>query len=99
MSFSFRLSAIACAIAIPCAHAQTKVETVVVTASRSSEALNETLRDVSVVRGDDLERAGVNDLVTALQSVAGIEVVSQGAGATPSVFVRGGNSNQLLVLV
>ncbi|MGL4230845.1 MAG: TonB-dependent receptor domain-containing protein, partial [Casimicrobium sp.] len=45
------------------------------------------------------ERAGVNDLVTALQSVAGIEVVSQGAGATPSVFVRGGNSNQLLVLV
>ncbi len=99
MSFSFRLSAIAFATAASCAYAQTKVEPIIVTASRTSEALNETLRDVTVVHGDELERMGVSDVVTALQSVAGVEVVAQGAGATPSIFVRGGNSNQLLVLV
>jgi vitamin B12 transporter len=92
-------AAISLSMVASSAFAQTKVEPVVVTASRTAEALTETLRDVSVVRGDELERAGVNDLVVALQSVAGVEVVAQGAGATPSIFVRGGNSNQLLVLV
>jgi vitamin B12 transporter len=100
---SFTLSQIAAAISLTLSAsvtlAQTKVEPVVVTASRNAEALAETLRDVSIVRGDELERAGVSDLVAALQSVAGIEVVAQGAGATPSIFVRGGNSNQLLVLI
>jgi vitamin B12 transporter len=102
VSYFFRFSALACAVAASCANAQSgvaKVDAVVVTASRASEALNETVRDVSILRGDELERFGVNDLATALQSVAGIEIVTQGAGATPSIFVRGGNSNQVLVLV
>lgn len=102
MSFCFRLSAIAAAIAATSACAQgaaAKLEPIVVTASRNAESLAETLRDVTVLRGDTLDRSGVTDLTSALQSVAGIEVVAQGAGATPSIFVRGGNSNQVLILI
>ncbi len=92
---------LAFAIATLAAHsvAQTKVDTIVVTAARSAEAIGDTVRDVSVLAGDELLARGINDIATALQSVAGIEVVAQGAGATPSIFVRGGNSNQLLILV
>jgi vitamin B12 transporter len=79
--------------------AQTKVEPVVVTASRTAEAVAQTLRDVTVLSGEALEQAGVSDLVTALQSVAGVEVVAPGPGATPSIFLRGGNSNQVLILL
>ncbi len=102
MLFCFRLSAVAVAIAATSVCAQSavsKVEPVVVTAARSAELLAETLRDVTVLRGEALESAGVTDLTIALQSVAGIEVVAQGAGATPSIFVRGGNSNQVLILI
>lgn len=81
------------------AFAQTRTEPVVVTASRVSELVAETLRDVTVLRGDALTASGINDLETALRSVPGFEVQSLGAGATPSLFVRGGNSNQVLVLV
>jgi vitamin B12 transporter len=79
--------------------AQTKVEPVVVTASRTAEAVAQTLRDVTVLSGEALEQAGISDLVTALQSVAGVEVVVPGPGATPSIFLRGGNSNQVLILI
>ncbi len=85
-------------VSLPAA-AQTRVEPVVVTAWRTSEALAETLRDVSILRGEDLLAAGVNDVVSALQSVPGLEVQALGAGATPSIFARGGNSNQVLVLI
>jgi vitamin B12 transporter len=80
-------------------HAQTRTEPVVVTAARTSERVAETLRDVTVLRGDDLVAQGVNELEAALRSVPGFQVQSLGAGATPSIFVRGGNSNQVLVLV
>jgi vitamin B12 transporter len=87
------------ALAAQHAEAQSKVEPVIVTASRNMEALADTLRDVTVIRGDDLAAAGANDLAATLQAVAGLEVQTLGAGATPSIFIRGGNSNQLLVLV
>jgi vitamin B12 transporter len=81
------------------AAAQTKVEPVVLTASRTAESLADTIRDVSVLRGEDLIASGANDIVTALQGVSALEVQTLGAGATPSIFVRGGNSNQVLILI
>jgi vitamin B12 transporter len=99
VKFLVRFSALSIAVATTCTSAQTKVEPIVVTAVRTAEFVNETLRDVSVVRGDELLRAGASDVIAALQSVAGVEIVAQGAGATPSIFIRGGNSNQVLVLI
>ncbi len=98
-TFTKTLLATAITLSASAAFAQTKVEPVIVTALRAVEPLKDTLRDVSVVRGDELVSAGINDILTALQSVPGLEVQSLGANATPSIFVRGGNSNQVLVLI
>ncbi len=81
------------------AAAQTRVEPVVLTASRVVEPLGGTLRDVSVIDGANLRDAGVVDLVDALRLLPGVEISSVGPGSTPSIFLRGANSNQTLVLV
>jgi vitamin B12 transporter len=79
--------------------AQSRIEPVVVTATRSSETLANTLRDVTVLDGDDLRDSGATDLAAALQRVPGVEVIVQGPGATPSIFIRGANSNHTLILI
>lgn len=102
VSFSFCRSTLGLAISacfVQSSLAQTRVEPVVVTAFRTTELLAETLRDVTVLRGDDLVASGINDIATALQSVPGVQLQVLGAGATPSLYVRGGNSNQVLVLI
>lgn len=81
------------------AHGQNKLEPVVVTASRVAEPLGATLRDVSVVDGQALREAGVVDITDALRLLPGVELSVNGPGATPSIFLRGANSNQTLVLV
>ncbi|MEQ1595776.1 MAG: TonB-dependent receptor [Casimicrobium sp.] len=69
------------------------------TASRVNEPLGATLRDVSVVDGAALRESGVVDIIDALRMLPGVELSSNGPGATPSIFLRGANSNQTLVLV
>jgi vitamin B12 transporter len=80
-------------------HAQTKTETVVVTATRVPEPMANALRDITVIYADTLREAGVVDIVDALRSVPGVELSQTGPGATPSIFIRGANSNQTLILV
>jgi len=90
--------AIAAALA-PALHAQSRVEPVVVTASRAPEAADATLRDVSVVDGAAIRAAGIVDVVDALRLLPGIELSLVGPGATPSIFMRGAHSNQTLILI
>ena len=98
--FVLRLIAasLAVGVALP-ALAQNKLEPVVVTASRFSEPLAATLRDVSVVDGASLREADVVDITDALRLLPGVELSVNGPGATPSIFLRGANSNQTLVLI
>ena len=91
-------SVAAITVCVP-ATAQTRTEPVVVTASRVNEPLGTTLRDVSVVDGGALRESGVVDIIDALRMLPGVELSSNGPGATPSIFLRGANSNQTLVLV
>jgi vitamin B12 transporter len=75
-------------------------ETIVVTADRLPEPLENTTDSVSVITAADLERAQVTSVAEALRDLAGLNVVQSGsAGHATSVFVRGANSAQLLVLV
>jgi len=75
-------------------------ETVVVTADRLPEPLDDTTDSVSVITAADLERAQVTTVADALRDLAGLSVIRSGsAGHNTSVFVRGANSTQLLVLV
>ncbi len=73
---------------------------VVVTASRSEQRLLDALPHTTVITQDDIVRSQALDVKTLLQREAGIELTqSGGIGANTSVFMRGANSNQTLVLV
>lgn len=73
---------------------------VVVTASRIEEPLSTTLRDVSVIDREQIERAGQSTLVEILQTQPGIEITNTGGeGKASGIFMRGTNTNHVLVLI
>jgi len=72
----------------------------VVTPSRSLEPLSETLTAISVISREDIELSVAEDLFELLRLVSGIDIVRTGGpGGQTSVFLRGGNSNHVLVLI
>jgi vitamin B12 transporter len=74
--------------------------TVVVTATRTPVSVDAALASVTVLTRDEIEAAGSLDLVDLMRGVAGLDVVRGGGlGQQTSVFMRGSNSNQVLVLV
>ena len=74
--------------------------TIDVTASRVVETVDASLADVSVITRTDIERSGSQDLFDLLRLQAGIDITrTGGAGEQTSVFVRGTNSNHVLVLI
>ncbi len=76
------------------------LDQVIVTASRLNESLASTLRDVSVINREQIERAGQSTLIEILQSQPGIEITSNGGvGKTSGVFMRGTNANHVVVLI
>jgi vitamin B12 transporter len=78
----------------------TALEPVVVTATRTENPLRETLSSVELVSGNDLAMRPAADLGDALRFVPGIEVARLGgAGQQTSLFVRGTESNHVLVLM
>ncbi len=76
------------------------LDEVVVTASRFEEPLSTTLRDVSVIDREQIERAGQSTLVEILQTQPGIEITNTGGeGKASGIFMRGTSSNHVLVLI
>jgi vitamin B12 transporter len=72
----------------------------VVTPSRMTESLTETLASVSVITREDIELSVAEDLFELLRLQPGVDIVrSGGAGAQTSVFLRGSNSNHVLVMI
>lgn len=72
----------------------------VVTPARSEEPVDAVLDAVSVITREDIERSAAEDLLELLRLLPGIDIVRTGpAGAQTSVFVRGSNSNHVLVLI
>lgn len=71
-----------------------------VTASRNPQHLSDALPATTVITRSDIEDSHAPDLATLLRGQAGIEVAqSGGLGSQTSLFVRGANSNQVLVLI
>lgn len=88
------------AIAIPNSSYAASLDEIVVTASRMPQALDKTLADTSVINEQDIKKSGATDVSTLLRSLPGVEVSQTGGlGGTASIFIRGTNSNQLLVLL
>ena len=72
----------------------------VVTPSRMVESLNASLASVSVISRQDIELSVAEDLFELLRLQPGVDIVrSGGPGAQTSVFLRGSNSNHVLVLI
>jgi vitamin B12 transporter len=73
---------------------------IVVTATRVPTRADRLPHRVTVLSGDALRSAGLATVADALQTVPGLTVVRTGApGAATSVFVRGGESDYVKVLV
>ena len=73
---------------------------VVVTASRIAETADETLAPVSVVTRAEIERRQIRSVPDALRQVPGLTLSNNGGvGKATSVFLRGTESDHVLVLI
>lgn len=78
----------------------TRLPSVVVTADRVARPIASTAASVTVLEGDALRAAGITHLVDALRTVPGISIARSGSlGAQSSLFLRGGESDYVRVLV
>jgi vitamin B12 transporter len=73
---------------------------VVVTATKTPVPVTHLTSAVEVITGEDLQRRRVKTVADALRLAQGLTVFSSGGpGTSTSVRIRGGNSDQVLVLI
>lgn len=78
----------------------TRLQTVVVTATRRPTPISATSQPVTVLSGADLRARGVTSVADALRSVPATSVTQSGSfGGVTSLFLRGGESRYTKVLV
>ena len=93
-------AALALSLSASLAPAADPEDAVVVTATRAPERVSRVVSDVSVITREEIEQAGVSSLAEILQAQPGVEITRNGGlGTTSSVFLRGTNSDHVLVLV
>jgi vitamin B12 transporter len=101
---ALRLSAIAlaCLSVFASVHAQTpdKLETIVVTASRTETRSDELVSDVVVVTREQIEQSSGRSLPEVLARMAGVQFsASGGLGKSASVYIRGAEARHTLLLI
>lgn len=73
---------------------------IVVTATGSAQPIDQTGQSVSVIGADEIEAVQGPDLIRVLERLPSVAFTRNGPlGSSTSLFVRGANSEQLLVLV
>ena len=76
------------------------MDSVIVTAARAPQPAVDVLSDHLLLTSEDIEHSGADNVVDLLQKQRGIEVARNGGpGTTASVFLRGGDARQTVVLV
>ncbi len=76
------------------------MDPVIVTATRSAQPLSQTLADVLIINAADIAASGKQNLAELLQAQGGAEMATNGgAGQVSALFLRGTNSNHVLVLI
>lgn len=77
-----------------------ETETMTVTATRTPSTVDDAVSSVTVITREDIERMQAQNVPDALRGVAGLDISNQGGpGQLTTFFLRGTNSNQVLVLV
>ncbi len=102
MKYIFALGAAALAFAHPAFAADDadSPDDIVVTATGFDRARSETGQAISVINRNDLERMQSASVLSALTSVPSLSAAQRGGmGAQSSLFIRGGNSSQTLVMI
>ncbi|MEE8429354.1 MAG: TonB-dependent receptor [Gammaproteobacteria bacterium] len=80
--------------------AETVAEPILVTATRTARSANETLASVTVISRAEIERSQALDIAGLLRLYAGLEISRNGGpGQLTTLFTRGTDSNQTLVLL
>jgi vitamin B12 transporter len=99
------LSPVSVAVVALCAFGQaqaasTSLEPVVITATRSDQPLPDALPSTRVIDRAEIEALQVHDVAAVLRSLTSIDVAQSGpTGSATSLFLRGADSRQVLVLV
>ncbi len=94
------LIALASASLTASATAQTLLDTTVVTASRLEEPADASVRAVSVITREQIERSGARDVSELLRRLPGVQIGRNGGpGQSTSLFLRGTASDHILVLI
>lgn len=76
------------------------IESVIVTATRTPQRVDELIPDTTVIGSEEIARAGAGSIADLLRRQRGIEIARNGGpGASTSVYLRGANSNQVVVLI
>ena len=76
------------------------LDNVVVTATRTPQPREALIADVSVIEAEEIKRGGQTTLVELLQQQPGIEINNNGGpGKTSGIFMRGTNSNHVVVVI
>lgn len=82
------------------AEIESKIESIVVTASRLDRASIELTQSATVITRAEIEARQFASVTELLRQVAGVNVIQQGArGGVTSVVIRGGESNFTVVLI
>ncbi len=80
--------------------AQEVLDTIVVSAARFEQSLMNSTRNVQIISGEEIEKAPVNTVAELLDFMVGIDARQRGIyGTQTDLSIRGGNFEQVLVLV
>jgi len=104
MKLSYHTLSLALALALPgvaaAQNAPTELDDVTVTATRTPISIENSVVPVQVIDRAQIDRSQANSLQELLRGRAGLDFANQGGtGKITSLFLRGSNSNQVLVLV
>lgn len=76
------------------------LEPIIVTATKTEQSPDTVTSNVHVITSEELEQKHYTTVADALNSLPGISILSNGGlGTTQSVFVRGMDTNRMLVLI
>lgn len=102
MHQTYRRAGLTCALLLtfPTHAADSALETVFVTATRTPTRSNDLLSDVTIVDREQLDHLGADSLPDLLARLPGIQMTHNGGrGASSTLSLRGTNTNQTLVLI
>ena len=73
---------------------------IIVTATRTAQSVDESLASVTVITKEQIEQQQANDIPELLNGIQGIDISNSGGlGKSTSIYMRGTNSNHVLILV